>query len=109
MESEPRTHLRLLEQLVQRIRAPLLVHPRTGVHLARNLELVGLAVPPGPSKQLELVSSGVGREGEFGDRDFDGDFAGCRVLLALVMLVSDFDDLGRGGLNEALAEGDYSA
>lgn len=52
------------------------------------------------------MSSSIGRERKFGDRDLDGYFARRGVLLALVVLVSDFDDLGRGRLDEALTESD---
>jgi hypothetical protein len=53
------------------------------------------------------VSRGIGRKREGPDGEFDGDFARGRVRLSLVVLVSNFDNLGRAGFEEALAEGDF--
>lgn len=112
------THVGLGDELVERVGAPLFVHPLRREQLARKLELsLCLSLlslrpsgerrrPPRPGEELELVSR-LGRlERERRDGDRDGDLARGRVGLALVVLVPDADDvLGRGG-REGLAEGD---
>lgn len=123
-EREEGTHVCLCDELVERVRAPLLVHALRGEHLARELDLALVLLlllllpcggagqgrrPPRAGEQLELVarSGRVEREGR--DRGRDGDLARGWVGLALVVLVPDAHDGFGRGRGEGLAEGDCGA